>query len=241
MRAGVFPCAADGSSYVYCPRNFSVLQPICLEIKSRSGTLLMKKVVGDDRHAGKSATMRNLLLIVIGLNALVFPAIVQLGTTASIILIIVGTGMLLGRPLFHRSRPDTGCLAQRTPGAHDIEAWNRSVQWAESRYLRSGVERQEASNADHYRSGHLCAGTGIGEPLRIATCLWQRLTAPPLRHLPGSYDRRASFSFWVFAIIERQQRDLAQSDGNVSNVKDYAIFMLDPKGHVLSWSRAPSG
>ncbi|GAC1325876.1 MAG: hypothetical protein NVSMB22_16200 [Chloroflexota bacterium] len=44
------------------------------------------------------------------------------------------------------------------------------------------------------------------------------------------------FSFWVFAIIERQRRDLAQSAELLSNVKDHAIFMLDPDGRVRSWS-----
>ena len=44
------------------------------------------------------------------------------------------------------------------------------------------------------------------------------------------------FSFWVFAVIERQQRDLAQSAELLGSVKDYAIFMLDPQGRVMSWS-----
>ncbi|HEX6509313.1 MAG TPA: PAS domain S-box protein [Chloroflexota bacterium] len=44
------------------------------------------------------------------------------------------------------------------------------------------------------------------------------------------------FSFWVFAVIERQQRDLAQSADLLSSVKDYGIFMLDPQGRVVTWS-----
>jgi PAS domain S-box-containing protein len=44
------------------------------------------------------------------------------------------------------------------------------------------------------------------------------------------------FSFWVFAVIERQQQDLAQSAELLSSVKDYAIFMLDPEGRVITWS-----
>jgi PAS domain S-box-containing protein len=44
------------------------------------------------------------------------------------------------------------------------------------------------------------------------------------------------FSFWVFAVIERQQQDLAQSADLLGSVKDYAIFMLDPQGRVMSWS-----
>jgi PAS domain S-box-containing protein len=44
------------------------------------------------------------------------------------------------------------------------------------------------------------------------------------------------FSFWIFAVIERQQRDLAQSAELLGSVKDYAIFMLDPQGRVMSWS-----
>jgi PAS domain S-box-containing protein len=44
------------------------------------------------------------------------------------------------------------------------------------------------------------------------------------------------FSFWIFAVIERQQQDLAQSAELLSSVKDYAIFMLDPQGRVMSWS-----
>ncbi len=35
------------------------------------------------------------------------------------------------------------------------------------------------------------------------------------------------FSFWIFALIERQQRDLVQSAELLSSVKDYAIFRLD--------------
>ncbi len=44
------------------------------------------------------------------------------------------------------------------------------------------------------------------------------------------------FSFWVFAVIERQQQDVAQSAALLGSVKDYAIFMLDPQGRVMSWS-----
>jgi PAS domain S-box-containing protein len=44
------------------------------------------------------------------------------------------------------------------------------------------------------------------------------------------------FSFWIFAVIERQERDLAQSAELLRNVRDYAIFMLDPAGRVVTWS-----
>lgn len=44
------------------------------------------------------------------------------------------------------------------------------------------------------------------------------------------------FSFWVFAVIQHQQQDIAQSAALLSSVKDYAIFMLDPQGRVMSWS-----
>ena len=44
------------------------------------------------------------------------------------------------------------------------------------------------------------------------------------------------FSFWVFAVIQRQQQEVAQSAALLSSVKDYAIFMLDPEGRVVSWS-----
>lgn len=44
------------------------------------------------------------------------------------------------------------------------------------------------------------------------------------------------FSFWVFATFQRQQRDLVQSATLIDTVQDYAIFMLDPQGRVVSWS-----
>lgn len=44
------------------------------------------------------------------------------------------------------------------------------------------------------------------------------------------------FSFWVFTVIDRQQRDLARSAHLLNSVQDYAIFMLDPEGRVMTWS-----
>jgi PAS domain S-box-containing protein len=44
------------------------------------------------------------------------------------------------------------------------------------------------------------------------------------------------FSFAVFSVIERQQRGLEQSAAVLASVKDYAIFMLDPDGSIVSWS-----
>lgn len=44
------------------------------------------------------------------------------------------------------------------------------------------------------------------------------------------------FSFWVFATIERQQRDLKEAAAVLDSVTDYAIFMLDPEGNVVTWS-----
>ncbi len=44
------------------------------------------------------------------------------------------------------------------------------------------------------------------------------------------------FAVWVFRLIERQQRDLAQASILVDSVADHAIFMLDCDGRVTTWS-----
>ncbi len=44
------------------------------------------------------------------------------------------------------------------------------------------------------------------------------------------------FSFWVFATLDRQQRDLKEAAAVLDSVTDYAIFMLDPDGTVVTWS-----
>jgi PAS domain S-box-containing protein len=44
------------------------------------------------------------------------------------------------------------------------------------------------------------------------------------------------FSFWVFATIERQQRHLREASAVLDSVTDYAIFMLDGAGTVVTWS-----
>ena len=48
------------------------------------------------------------------------------------------------------------------------------------------------------------------------------------------------FSSWVFRVIERQQRDLELAETLLTSVRDYAIFMVDPKGRVVSWTEAAS-
>ncbi|HEX8919267.1 MAG TPA: GAF domain-containing protein [Chloroflexota bacterium] len=44
------------------------------------------------------------------------------------------------------------------------------------------------------------------------------------------------FSFWVFGTLERQQQSLRESAITLQNVKDHAIFMLDPQGRIMTWS-----
>ncbi len=44
------------------------------------------------------------------------------------------------------------------------------------------------------------------------------------------------FSLWVFGTIERQQRSLAESAAVLESVHDYAIFMLDARGKILTWN-----
>ena len=44
------------------------------------------------------------------------------------------------------------------------------------------------------------------------------------------------FSLWIFSTIERQQRSLAASAAVLDSVHDYAIFMVDAGGNILTWN-----
>lgn len=44
------------------------------------------------------------------------------------------------------------------------------------------------------------------------------------------------FSLWIFGTIERQQRSLVESAAVLDSVNDYAIFMLDAGGNILTWN-----
>ncbi|MET0819068.1 MAG: PAS domain-containing sensor histidine kinase [Solirubrobacteraceae bacterium] len=61
---------------------------------------------------------------------------------------------------------------------------------------------------------------GFGKVMRDVTA----------RHLEEEQDRARSFE------LETANRQLAEFRRLVSSVRDYAIFMLDPDGHILSWN-----